>query len=61
MHYSNLHTHSTFDDGRDSCESTIQRAIELGFDSIGFSGHSYMPYSPSYSMSPETTLDYKKR
>jgi len=56
----NLHTHSTFDDGRDSCESTIQRAIELGFDSIGFSGHSYMPYSPSYSMSPETTLDYKK-
>ena len=56
----NLHTHSTFCDGKDSPESTVLRAIELGFDSIGFSGHSYMSFSPIYSMSLEGTEEYKK-
>jgi len=56
----NLHTHGTFCDGKDSYESTVKRAIELGFDSIGFSGHSYMAYSPNYSMSIEGTEAYKK-
>ena len=35
----NLHTHSTFCDGKDTPEEMILRAIELGFNSIGFSGH----------------------
>ena len=44
----NLHTHSTFCDGKDTPESTVLRAIELGFDSIGFSSHSP---SSKYSLS----------
>lgn len=56
----NLHMHGVLCDGKDSYESTVKRAIELGFDSIGFSGHSYMAYSPSHSMSIEGTEEYKK-
>lgn len=42
----NLHTHSTFCDGKDSMEEMVLSAIDLGFDSIGFSSHSDMKYSP---------------
>lgn len=35
----NLHTHSTFCDGRDTPEQMVERALNLGFESIGFSGH----------------------
>ena len=35
----NLHTHTTMCDGKDTPEQMVRRAIELGFDSIGFSGH----------------------
>ena len=55
----NLHTHGVLDDGKDTYESTVKRAIELGFDSIGFSGHSSTSYS-KHSMSIEGTNEYKK-
>ncbi len=42
----NLHTHSTFCDGNNSLEEMVVKAIELGFDSIGFSSHSDMKHSP---------------
>lgn len=54
----NLHTHSTFCDGVDTPEEMVNIAIEKGFDSIGFSGHSYMQYSKNYSMSLENTKEY---
>lgn len=38
----NMHTHSTFCDGKDDPESTVKRAIFLGFDTIGFSSHGTM-------------------
>lgn len=56
----NLHTHSKYCDGADTPEEMIAYAIKKGFDSIGFSGHSYMSFSPAYSMSPEGTEDYKR-
>lgn len=56
----NLHVHSTYCDGKDTPEEMILTAIEKGFDSIGFSGHSYMYYSPGHSMSIEGTVEYKK-
>ncbi len=46
----NLHTHSTYCDGKNTPEEVVKTAIELGFDSIGFSGHSYMTYSPIFGM-----------
>ena len=36
----NLHTHTTYCDGKDTPEEMLQAAISLGFDSLGFSEHS---------------------
>ena len=55
----NIHTHTTYCDGIDTPEQMIQAAIEKGFGGIGFSGHSYMFYSPDHSMSIEGTDAYK--
>ena len=59
-HLQNLHTHSTYCDGKDTPEDMIALAIGKGFSSLGFSGHSYMFFSPSYSMSLEGTKSYKR-
>ncbi len=56
----NLHTHSVYDDGKDTLEEMIRTAIEKGFSSLGFSGHSYMHFSPKISMSIEGTNAYKR-
>lgn len=60
MYTQNLHTHGVLCDGKDEYESTVLRAIELGLTSIGFSGHSYTPYSDYSCMTPEKTAAYKK-
>ena len=57
----NLHTHSTYCDGADAPEEMLLTAIEKGFDSIGFSGHSYMSFSPGHSMSVEDTEKYRRK
>ena len=41
----NLHTHTTYADGRDTPEELIREAIARGFDSLGFSEHARVPYS----------------
>lgn len=41
----NLHTHTTYVDGKDNPEAIVKKAIELGFDSIGFSEHSFVEFS----------------
>lgn len=41
MRKQNLHTHSTYCDGKDSLEEMICCAIEKNFQSIGFSSHCY--------------------
>ena len=51
----NLHTHTNYCDGIDTPTEMIEAAIAKGFGGIGFSGHSYMFYSPSHSMSLEGT------
>ncbi|MBR2617352.1 MAG: histidinol-phosphatase [Clostridia bacterium] len=60
MRKQNLHTHTTFCDGKNTPEEMVQKALSLGFESIGFSGHSYMFYSHSWSMKIDQTEDYKK-
>ena len=41
----NLHTHTTFADGKDTPEELVIEAINRGFSSLGFSEHSYMHFS----------------
>lgn len=56
----NLHTHTTYCDGKNSAEEMVLSAIEKGFDILGFSGHSYTPFDESYCMSLENTRLYRK-
>lgn len=55
-----LHTHSVLCDGRDTLEEMVLTAIEKGFDSIGFSGHSYLEEIGQYSMDEKDIAVYKK-
>ncbi len=55
----NLHTHSTYCDGKNTLEEIVKTAIDKGFFSIGFSGHGYHKES-DYCMTKEGTEKYKK-
>lgn len=55
---SNLHTHTTYCDGVSSAEEMVLAAIDNGFTSLGFSGHSYTSFDESYCMSRENTTKY---
>ena len=44
----NFHTHTNFSDGKDSPEDNVIYAIEQGFESLGFTDHSYMDFDLSY-------------
>lgn len=54
-----LHTHSVLCDGKDTLEEMVLAAIEKGFDSIGFSGHSYVEEVGQYSMNEKDLAVYK--
>lgn len=56
----NLHTHTTYCDGKNTPRELLDTAIRKGFDSIGFSGHSVMTYSPFSRVTYESTAEYKK-
>lgn len=53
---SNLHTHTTLCDGKNTPEEMVLAAIEKGFTSIGFSGHGYTDFDLSYCL--KDTTDY---
>ena len=50
---SNLHTHTTFCDGKSTAEETVLKAIERGFVSLGFSGHGYTAFELTSCMKDE--------
>ena len=41
----NLHTHSTWCDGKSTPEEMIQAALAQGLTTLGFSSHSMLPYN----------------
>lgn len=59
----NLHTHTQFCDGINTCEEMVEQAIKLGFKSLGFSAHGYVgDFSQhglvNYSLTKEGTTQY---
>ena len=50
MRFSNLHTHTTFSDGKGTVRENIESAIAKKMLSIGFSDHSFTACDPSYCM-----------
>ena len=55
---SNVHTHTTFSDGRDAAEDMVRAALALGFHTLGFSDHGHAEYD-SGSMALEGEPEYR--
>ena len=55
---SNIHTHTTFSDGRDTAEKMVQRALALNFHTLGFSDHGWCIYDDG-CMSPDAEKAYR--
>lgn len=55
-----LHTHTTFSDGKNTAEEMVIAAIAMGLDTIGFSDHSYAPYDEDCCM-PKTRIPEYRR
>ena len=55
---SNVHSHTTFVDGRDSAEAMVQAALALGFHTLGFSEHAHADYDDC-SMAPDQAPLYR--
>lgn len=60
MFKSNCHTHTTFCDGKNSAEEMTIAAINKGFVSLGFSGHSPMNFENDWAMTEEGVKEYIK-
>ena len=56
----NFHTHSVYCDGKDTLEELVEQALEIGMEDLGFSGHSYTHFDPSYCMSAKGSKEYQK-
>ena len=54
----NLHTHSTFCDGKNTLEENILMAIEKGFTVLGFSSHSMYPFAETWHIEPNNFENY---
>lgn len=55
----NYHTHTYYCDGDNSPEEMVKKAIELGFDILGFSGHGCTQFKEiTYCMSKANTQKY---
>jgi histidinol-phosphatase (PHP family) len=54
----NLHTHSQFCDGKEDMEQFVLAAIRNGFKTLGFSGHSPLPFDTYFSIKSEQLKDY---
>ena len=61
MRYSNLHTHTTFSDGKHDPETNILSAIEKNMCSLGFSDHSFTEPDTSYCMKKEQYSAYYRK
>ena len=58
MSKTNFHTHTVYCDGKDTPEELVVTAIQKGFTSLGFSGHSFFEIDKSYCMSSESEQKY---
>lgn len=55
----NLHTHTSFDDGKNTAAEMAQAALDAGLTSLGFSGHSPLPYANDWAMPPDGETAYR--
>lgn len=58
LYKENFHTHTTYCDGKNTPSEMIEKAIELGFDALGFSGHAYFDFPCGWCMTKDGTKEY---
>ena len=58
MILTDLHTHTTYCDGKNTPEEMVRSAISLGMMCLGFSGHGYAPYDTDSCMPKEAVGAY---
>jgi histidinol-phosphatase (PHP family) len=56
---SNLHTHTSYSDGKNTAEEMVQAALARGFVSLGFSDHARHEHDKA-AMTPENEMAYRK-
>ena len=54
----NLHTHTHYCDGSSAPEDYVKKAIELGFHTLGYSGHAPVPFKNHFAIKEESLKDY---
>ncbi len=54
----NLHTHTNYSDGSSDPEDYIKEAIHQGFDTLGFSDHSPVPFKNNFAIREEDVEKY---
>lgn len=59
MHHTDLHTHTTFSDGRSTMEEMVLSAIKKGLTSYGIADHCYTPYDLDYCIQKDQFPAYK--
>lgn len=54
----NFHTHTCFSDGTGEPELFVKKALNLGFDALGFSEHSPLPFESTFALSAPQLREY---
>jgi len=58
MQLFNLHTHTNFCDGKSEPEEYVLKAIEVGFHTLGFSGHAPVPFENHFAIKEDNLENY---
>ena len=59
MGYTDLHTHTTYCDGRSTPEEMVISAIEKGITTLGLLAHSYVEFDRNYAIDPERVEEFR--
>lgn len=54
----NFHTHCTYCDGKEPLAKFVEKAIVLGYDQLGFSSHSPVPFENNFSILEQNIPHY---
>ena len=58
MILSDLHVHSRFCDGKDEPEALVLSAVEKGVKRLGILAHSYVPFDPTGTLTPNREAEF---
>lgn len=59
MRYCDLHTHTTYCDGKSSPEEMVLSAIDKGITTLGLLAHSYVDFDKNYAIAPTRVEDFR--